>query len=61
MADTFEIHHRFRIKAPADAILQAIGTKAGLNSWWTEDAIAELSLGAEHTFYFAEHSIEWKA
>ncbi|MDW3652394.1 MAG: SRPBCC domain-containing protein [Bacteroidia bacterium] len=61
MPDTYEIHHRFRIKAPIDEILRAIGSKEGLNSWWTEDAIADPKLGAEHTFYFAEHSIEWKA
>lgn len=56
-----ELRHHFRIKASAERIFKAIGTKEGLNAWWTEDALAEPRLGGIYTFYFAEHSIEWQA
>ena len=44
--------HEISIQAPAAKVYEALTTSAGLQSWWTTDAVAEPRVGAVAEFGF---------
>ena len=47
-----DIRHRVGIAAPADRVYDALATREGLASWWTEDVRGDAGEGGELSFYF---------
>src|SRR4051812_40809322 len=47
-----DILHRVGIKGSADAVYQALATRAGLAAWWTEDTQGESAVGGALRFRF---------
>ncbi len=35
------MYHQIKIRAPSEAVYEALTTQDGLRSWWTDDAVAE--------------------
>ena len=52
-----EIHHLFEVRAPREAVFDALTTAAGLSGWWTTGAETEgAAVGAELTLTFGPFS-----
>ena len=47
-----DIRHRVGIKSPIDEAYQAVATREGLASWWTEDVRGESREGGKLEFHF---------
>ena len=57
MADIFQ---QFPIKAPAEAVFQAISTPAGLDTWWTKRSSGQPVEGATYELGFGP-GYDWRA
>jgi len=47
-----DILHRVGIKAPIDAVYQAVATREGVAGWWTEGTTGDSRPGGQLTFRF---------
>ncbi len=47
-----EIRHRVGVAAAPEKVYEALATREGLASWWTEDVRGEAGAGGRLSFYF---------
>lgn len=53
-----DILHRVGIKAPLEAVYQALATPEGVAGWWTEDSSGDREVGGKLGFRFSANGVE---
>ena len=53
-----DILHRVGIKAPLQAVYQALATPEGVAGWWTEDSRGDREVGGKLDFRFSAGGVE---